>query len=209
VKSNDGKKEVVAKAVAGSSGQNDRTDVGQALESIQQELYMTSKNTAVFGIYNNSAQAESAVDQIVESRTVAGGFTHNDISVLLHDTKSSKEFAHEKNTKAPEGKTTGVTTGGVVGGAGGGLISELVGMGIPEYEAQRYEGRVKDGGVLLSVHCDTSDEISRAKDLLEQTGAEDISSAGERVVSSHDVLTGTVSKMFRIFLKNRLKQHTC
>ena len=175
---------------------------------------MAGQNTAVFGIYKSSAQAESAVNQIVESRTVAGGFQYNDISVLLPDTKSSKEFAHEKNTKAPEGTTTGVTTGGViggtlgllagigalaipglgpfiaagpimaglaglgVGGAVGGLVGALVGMGIPEYEAKRYEGRVKDGGVLLSVHCDTSDQISRAKDLLKQTGAEDISSAG-------------------------------
>jgi hypothetical protein len=171
---------------------------------------MTGKNTAVFGIYKSSAQAESAVDRIL-----AAGFSNNDISVLLPDTQSSKEFAHEKNTKAPEGTATGVTTGGIVGGtlgllagigtlaipglgpfiaagpimaslaglgvggAVGGLIGALVGMGIPEYEAKRYEGRVKDGGVLLSVHCDTSDEITRAKDLLKQTGAQDISSSGE------------------------------
>ena len=80
-----------------------------------------------------------------------------------------------------------------VGGAVGGLIGALVGMGIPEYEAKRYEGRVKDGGVLLSVHCDTSDEISRAKDLLKQTGAEDISSAGEKAVSLHGVHTEAAS----------------
>src|SRR5579872_7050477 len=80
-----------------------------------------------------------------------------------------------------------------VGGAVGGLIGALVGMGIPEYEAKRYEGRVKDGGVLLSVHCETSDEISRAKDLLKQTGAEDISSAGEKAVSSHGVHTETAA----------------
>lgn len=138
---------------------------------------------------------------------MAGGSTHDDISVLLPDTKSSEEFAHEKNT-------TGVTTGGViggtlgllagigalaipgigpfiaagpimaalaglgVGGAVGGLVGALVGMGIPEYEAKRYEGRVKDCGVLLSVHCETSDQISRVKDLLKQTGAEDISFSG-------------------------------
>ena len=185
---------------------------------------MAGKNTAVFGIYKSSAQAESAVDRIL-----AAGFSNNDISVLLPDTQSSKEFAHEKNTKAPEGTTTGATTGGVVGGtlgllagigalaipgvgpfiaagpimaalagvgvggAVGGLIGALVGMGIPEYEAKRYEGRVKNGGVLLSVHCDTSDEITRAKDLLKQTGAEDISSAGERSVSSHGVDTYTAS----------------
>lgn len=185
---------------------------------------MAGKNTAVFGIYKNSAHAERAVDRIS-----AAGFSHGDISVLLPDTQSSKEFAHEKNTKAPEGTTTGVTTGGViggtlgllagigalaipglgpfiaagpimaslaglgVGGAVGGLVGALVGMGIPEYEAKRYEGRVKDGGVLLSVHCDTSDEIRRAKDLLKETGAEDISSAGEKAASSHGVSTEPAS----------------
>ncbi|MBN9662727.1 MAG: DUF3341 domain-containing protein [Acidobacteria bacterium] len=171
---------------------------------------MGSKNTAVFGIYKTSVQAENAVD-----RLIAAGFSNNDISVLLPDVQSSKEFAHEKSTKAPEGATTGVATGGAlggtlgllagigalaipgvgpfiaagpimgalaglgVGGAVGGLIGALVGMGIPEYEARRYEGRVKDGGVLLSVHCDTSQQVSRAKDLLEHSGAEDISSTGE------------------------------
>ena len=66
-----------------------------------------------------------------------------------------------------------------VGGAVGGLIGALVGMGIPEYEAKRYEGRIKDGGILLSVHCDTSEEVKRAKNILKATGAEDISSTGE------------------------------
>src|SRR5271165_5258787 len=70
-----------------------------------------------------------------------------------------------------------------VGGAVGGLIGALVGMGIPEYEAKRYEGRVKAGGILLSVHCDTSEEITRAKDLLKQTGAQDVASTGESSVN--------------------------
>jgi hypothetical protein len=160
---------------------------------------MAGKNTAAFGIYKTRTQAESAVD-----RMLAAGFSNNDISVLLPDNASSKEFAHEKNTKAPEGTTTGVAAGGAVGGtlgllagigalaipgvgAVGGLIGALVGMGIPEYEAKRYEGRIKDGGILLSVHCDTSEEISRAKDLLKETGAEDIASAGEKGVSTHGV----------------------
>lgn len=171
---------------------------------------MADKNTAVFGICKSSAQAERAVDRIF-----AAGFSHNDISVLLPDTLSSKEFAHEKNTKAPEGTTTGVTAGGVVGGtlgllagigalaipglgpfiaagpivaslaglgvggAVGGLIGALVGMGIPEYEATRYEGMVKAGRVLLSVHCDNSDWVKMAKDTLKLTGADGISSSGE------------------------------
>src|SRR6202051_806768 len=66
-----------------------------------------------------------------------------------------------------------------VGGAVGGVTGALIGMGIPEFEAKRYEGRLQKGGILLSVHCDTSDEIKRAKDVLERTGAEDISSTGE------------------------------
>ena len=171
---------------------------------------MAGKNTAVFGIYKTRGQAENAVDRIL-----AAGFTNNDISVLLPDNSSTKEFAHEKNTKAPEGATTGVAAGGAVGGtlgllagigalaipgigpliaagpivgalagvgAGGvvgGLIGALIGMGIPEYEAKRYAGRIKEGGVLLSVHCETSEEVTEAKELLKQTGAQNISSTGE------------------------------
>jgi hypothetical protein len=66
-----------------------------------------------------------------------------------------------------------------VGGAVGGFTGALIGMGIPEYEAKRYEGRLQKGGILLSVHCDTSEEIGRAKEILERTGGEDVSSTGE------------------------------
>ena len=69
----------------------------------------------------------------------------------------------------------GIGSGGVIGG----IVGALVGMGIPEYEAKRYEGRIKEGGILLSVHCDNSDWTKRAKDLLKQTGAEDVSSTSE------------------------------
>jgi hypothetical protein len=70
--------------------------------------------------------------------------------------------------------------GGVgVGGAIGGLTGALVGLGIPEYEAKRFEGRIRKGGILLSVHCDSSDWEKRAKSILDQSGAEDISSASE------------------------------
>jgi hypothetical protein len=181
---------------------------------------MAGKNTAAFGIYSTNSAAERAVDQLI-----AAGFSNQDVSVLMADRKGSKDFAAEKNTKAPEGATTGVGVGGAVGGtlgllagigalaipgvgpliaagpimgalaglgvggAVGGLVGALVGLGIPEYEAKRYEGRVKDGGVLLSVHCDSSNEVSRAKDILKATGAEDISSSGEKSVSTHGVDT--------------------
>ena len=176
---------------------------------------MAGKKTSVFGIYANARQAEAAVDALV-----LDSFSNSDVSVLLPDDQTTKDFAHEKHTKAPEGTATGVATGGTiggtlgllagigalaipgvgpfiaagpimgalagigVGGAVGGLVGALVGMGIPEYEAKRYEGRIKGGGVLLSVHCDTADQITRAKDILKRTGAEDIASTGEESVGA-------------------------
>ena len=89
-----------------------------------------------------------------------------------------------------------------VGGAVGGMVGALVGMGIPEYEAKRYEGRVKDGGILVSVHCDSSEEVSRAKDVLKRAGGEDVSSAGEKSVSSHTAETsvrGTPMKQLNAY----------
>src|ERR1051325_355544 len=85
------------------------------------------------------------------------------------------------------GPIMGALAGLGVGAATGGLIGALVGMGLPEYEAKRYEGRVKEGGILVSVHCDDSEWVSKAKDVLKNAGAEDISSAGEKAVSSHTI----------------------
>ncbi len=177
---------------------------------------MAGKNTAAFGIFPSHSAAEAAVD-----RLHAAGFSNDDVSVLMADKQGSKDFAAEKNTKAPEGTTAGVLGGGTlggtlgllagigalaipgvgpliaagpimgalaglgIGGAVGGLVGALVGMGIPEYEAKRYEGRVNDGGILVSVHCESSEEISRAKDVLKVAGGEDIASSGEKAVSTH------------------------
>ena len=171
---------------------------------------MAGKNTAAFGIYSDRLAVENAVDQLKEA-----GYRNTDISVLFPENSGTKDFAHEKNTKAPEGATTGAGTGAVLGGALGwlagigalaipglgpfiaagpimaalagagvggtlgGLVGALVGMGIPEYEAKRYEGRIKSGGILLSVHCDDSAWTKKARTILEQTGAEDVSSTGE------------------------------
>ncbi len=171
---------------------------------------MAGKNTAAFGIYSTRTGVERAVDQLK-----AEGFRNTDISVLFPQNAGTKDFAHEKQTKAPEGATVGAGSGAIlggalgwlagigslaipglgpfiaagpimaalagagVGGAVGGLAGALVGMGIPEYEAKRYEGRVKDGGILLSVHCDDSTWTKKAKEILEATGAEDVSSTGE------------------------------
>jgi Protein of unknown function (DUF3341) len=171
---------------------------------------MAGKNTAAFGIYRTQGDVEYAVDLLR-----AEGFRNTDISVLFPENSGTKDFAVEKNTKAPEGTAAGATTGAVVGGtlgwlagigalaipgigpliaagpivaaltgvgvggAVGGITGALIGMGIPEYEAKRYEGRVKEGGILLSVHCDSSDWTKKAKLILERSGATDISSTGE------------------------------
>ena len=72
-------------------------------------------------------------------------------------------------------------------GALGGITGALVGMEIPEYEAKRYEGRVKKGGILISIHCEDSELWTiRAKNILKRTGAEDISETHEAKGSESD-----------------------
>ena len=70
-------------------------------------------------------------------------------------------------------------SGAAAGAAIGGISGALIGMGIPEYEAKRYEGKVKDGNILISVHTDDSTERARAKEIFDKAGAEDISYTGE------------------------------
>jgi len=84
-----------------------------------------------------------------------------------------------------------------VGGAVGGVTGALIGMGIPEFEAKRYESRLQKGGILLSVHCDTSDEINRAKEVLKATGAEDVSSTGESSVDDKQTDRDAAAKAAR------------
>ena len=165
---------------------------------------------AVICIASSETQAEAIVDRLKST-----GFSNSDISVLFPDKRGTKDFAHEHNTKAPEGATTGAGAGGVVGGAlgwlagigalaipgvgplvaagpimaalsgaavgaaVGGLTGALVGMGIPEYEAKRYEGKIKGGNILISVHSEDSEQTKRAKAIFEEFGAQDISTTGE------------------------------
>lgn len=165
---------------------------------------------SVYCIAKTLTQAEVIIAALKNA-----GFSNNDISALLPDKRGTKDFAHEHNTKAPEGAATGGAAGlgvgaaagwlagigalaipgagpfiaagpimaalaGVgVGGAVGGVTGALIGMGIPEFEAKRYEGRIKEGGILLSVHCDDSDWTKKAKEILENTGAQDVTSTGE------------------------------
>jgi len=165
---------------------------------------------AVIGIASTYDQAENMVDELKSQ-----GFVTSDISVLFPDKKGTREFAHDKGTKAPEGAIAGVGAGGVVGGtigllagigalaipglgpfiaagpilatlsgaaAGatvGGLVGTLVGLGIPEYQAKLYEGRLRDGNILIAVHTEDSKEKDRAVESLKRMGAHDVSSTGE------------------------------
>jgi hypothetical protein len=165
---------------------------------------------AVYGIANTIGQANAIVDRLHTT-----GFPDEDISVLLPDKGDTRDFAHEKHTKAPEGATAGgvaglgvggalgllagvgalaipgvgpfiaagpimgALSGAAVGGATGGLIGGLVGLGMPEFEAKQYEGKVRAGNILISVHTEDSKARSRAKEILETAGAKDISTSGE------------------------------
>ncbi len=168
---------------------------------------------AVYGIVPTTTQTETIVQNLKSDN-----FSNNDISVLFPDKTGTKDFAHEKHTKAPEGAATGAGAGGVLGGAlgwlvgigslaipgvgpfiaagpimaalsgaavgaaVGGLTGTLVGLGIPEYEAKRYEGKVKEGGILISIHTEDSEQRKNAKQILEKGGAQEISSTGEASV---------------------------
>jgi uncharacterized protein (TIGR02271 family) len=198
-----------------SAGQNARA-VRPSGQSQSQASGRSQGTRSVFGLFKNNDQTSRAVDQLK-----AAGFSSGDVSVLFPDKRGTRDFAHEKNTKAPEGAATGAGTGAVlggtvgwlagagalaipgvgpfiaagpilaalsgaaVGGAAGGLTGALIGMGIPEYEAKRYEGKVKAGGILVSVHVDNRDEERSAKDVLEKSGAEDVSATGEEKVAAH------------------------
>jgi uncharacterized protein (TIGR02271 family) len=171
---------------------------------------------AVFALCRTEQQASQIVDELKRA-----GFSNNDISVLFPDKSGTRDFAHEKSTKAPEAAATGAGAGGLLGGAlgwlagvgalaipgigpfvaagpimaalggaaigagTGGLIGALVGLGMPEYEAKRYEGKLKEGNILISVHSENADETRRAKEIFERAGAEDISTTGEEKVVSH------------------------
>lgn len=171
---------------------------------------MSRKNKAAFGIYADQTTVTEAVEALK-----AAGFRATDISVLLPENLGSKDFGHEKHTKAPEGAVTGGGSGALIGalvgyaagagamfvpgleplaaagpilgtfsglGAGvilGGITGALVGAGIPEYEAKRFAGRVRKGGILLSVHCDNDEWTTIAAKTLKATGATDVAVASE------------------------------
>jgi hypothetical protein len=168
------------------------------------------KNTSVIGIYADRTMMSDAIGVLHKA-----GYRATDISVLTSDNQGSKDFGHEKHTKAPAGAGMGAAVGAVAGallawlianqtvtipdlgalvgagpwlaalagaGAGGALgwiAGMLAGLGMTEYVAKRYAGRMRRGGMLLSVHCDSPEWCDRAAKTLKDTGARDISSTAE------------------------------
>jgi hypothetical protein len=181
----------------------------------REKMIMSKKS--VLCIATSVIQAETIVSCLRDE-----GFSYNDISALFPDKTTTRDFAHKKATKAPEGATAGAGTGAVlggalgwmagvgaltipgvgplvaagplaaalsgaaVGGAVGGVTGGLLGMGIPEYEAKRYEGKVREGGILISVHAERPDAMQRAKSIFERAGAHDIATAGEASVKTSE-----------------------
>lgn len=174
-----------------------------------------TKKQAVIGIVGSVTHAERVVAALE-----AAGFQPCDISALLPDKSGARDFAHEQNTKAPEGAVAGVSAGGAIGGtlgllvgigalaipglgpfiaagpimaalsgaaagaAVGGVTGALIGMGIPEIEARQYEGKLRTGNILLSVHVENSNERNRARAVMERHAAENITTAPEKEVPS-------------------------
>jgi hypothetical protein len=167
-------------------------------------------NTSVMGIYPDRTTVSDAVNVLNKA-----GYRATDISVLSSDNQGTKDFGHEKHTKASHGAAIGAVAGAVVGaalawfmstqsvtftglgplaaagpvlaalagaGAGGTLgwiVGLLAGLRLTEYVAKRYAGRIRRGGILLSVHCDSPEWCDRAKKTLKDTGARNISAASE------------------------------
>jgi len=168
---------------------------------------------SVIGIVETQIQAERIVDQLQQQGVASG-----DISVLFPYKRGTKDFAHEHNTKAPEGAVAGIGAGGVVGGtlgllagigalaipgvgpliaagplmatlsgaaagaAVGGIAGGLIGLGVPEFEAKSYEGKVRGGNILVAVHTENGEAEKRAKQSLESNGAHDVSVTGDSSV---------------------------
>ena len=171
--------------------------------------------TAVYCIATGHTQAETIVNDLKSA-----GFSSEEISVLLPDKTGTRDFAHEQNTKLPEGAATGGVAGmgagailgwlagigtlaipgvgpfiaagpimaalggAAVGGATGGIIGALVGMGIPEYEAKLYDGKIRGGNALISVHTENSEQVKAAKEIYKRAGAEDIKSTSEATATA-------------------------
>ena len=168
---------------------------------------------SVIGIVETRGEAEAII-----LRARDEGFFLNDISVLFPDQTTTKDFAHELNTKATEGAVAGGSAGGVVGGAigllagvgalaipglgpfvaagplmaalsgvaagvtVGGIAGALVGFGIPEYEAKRYEGKVKGGNILIAIHVENDQMKKDAENLLKSFNAHNVTTKGEASV---------------------------
>jgi hypothetical protein len=164
-----------------------------------------------YGLYRDRPSFDAGLEALR-----AAGFRNSDVSVILPERdRTTRDLAHEINTKTPEGVATGAGAGAAVGGvlgwlvgigalaipgigplvaagpvvaalagagaagATGGLIGGLIGAGIPEIEAKRFAGRIREGAYLISVHCDDRQWAKRAEEILEATGGRDVVKTSE------------------------------
>jgi len=170
-------------------------------------------NASIFCTARTVEQAERIVLELKQA-----GFLSDDISALLPDRRGTRDFAHEHNTKAPEGATTGGVVGlglgaglgwlagigalaipgvgpfiaagpimaalggAAVGTATGGILGALIGMGIPEFEARRYDAKIREGNILISVHTEDGKQRGAARDIFKRNNADDIATRSEASV---------------------------
>jgi hypothetical protein len=180
------------------------------MEVIRKEKHRMARNTSVIGIYPDRNTVSDAIAVLHKV-----GYRPADISVLSSANQDTKDFGHEKRSKALEGAATGAVVGAIAGagvawcvsaqiiaipglaplvgagqvlaalagagaaGAVGWMVGFLAGLSLPEYVAKRYAGRIRRGGILMSVHCDSPEWCSRAKKVLKDTGAQNISASAE------------------------------
>ncbi len=160
---------------------------------------------AVICLVKTYTQADALVGQLKSE-----GFPATDISVLMPDENGVRDMSYEKHSKAPEGTSAGAASGAIlggalgvlagigaltipglgpfiaaVGGAVGGITGGLIGLGVPEYEAIQYEGKLKEGNLLISVHTEDKEKAKRAEQVCKSNGASDINCVNEEKVPTN------------------------
>jgi len=157
-----------------------RTDVERAVDALRSEGFRNTDISVLYPLNEGSKDfAHTQASKAPEGATtgaVAGGVIGGALGWLAG---IGSLAIPGLGPFIAAGPIMAVLAGAGAGGTVGVVAGALAGFGVPEYEAKRYEGRVKNGGILLSVHCDNSEWRKKAKTVLENAGAQDVSSAGE------------------------------
>lgn len=171
---------------------------------------------SVYCITHSIEQTEAIVADLKRA-----GFGRQDVSALFPDLRGTRDFAYERDTKAPEGVTAGgaaglgvgaalgwlagigalaipgigpfiaagpvmaALSGAALGTTAGGVIGALVGAGMPEFEARRFDGKLRQGGMLISVHVENPNQRNAAREIFERHHADDITTGAEAHAPAH------------------------